>query len=45
MGFGLPAIDRLPRRQFSHAKPEEHAVDFMVRRTTRSRANIFAEKS
>jgi hypothetical protein len=41
MGFGLPAIERLWLRQFSHAKPEEHAVDFMVRRGARSRASIF----
>jgi N-acyl-D-amino-acid deacylase len=41
----LPAINGLPRRQFSHATPEEHAVDFMVRRRTRSRANISGEES
>ncbi len=32
-------------RQFSHAKPEEHAFDFMVRRSAQSRATIFTEES
>jgi hypothetical protein len=27
---------------FSHAKPEEHAIDFAVRRSTRLRANLWA---